>query len=85
MLQRFPVIIGKIDIEATTSQNNIEKVEFYIDGDLETSKYIEPYSYKWNTTIWRNTAIFFRHYIEILAYDQFKNIAYDSQIVWRIL
>jgi len=84
-LQRYPVIIGKIDIGATTSQNDIEKVEFYVDGDLEKSEYIEPYSHTWNKTIWYNTAVFFRHYVEILAYDHFENIAYDKQIVWRIL
>ena len=84
-LQRYPVIIGKIDIETTTSQNDIEIVEFYVDGDLEKSEYIEPYSHTWNKTIWNNTAVFFSHYIEILAYDHFENIAYDKQIVWRLL
>ena len=83
-LQRNPIIIGKIDIDVISPQNEIEKVEFYVDGDLEKSDYISPHSYKWNKSIWNNTAVFFRHYLEIFAYDNFENIAYDKQIVWRI-
>jgi len=84
-LQRHPMIIGKINIETSTSQNDFEKVEFYVDGDLEKSQYNEPYSYPWNKTIWNYTEVFFKHYIEILAYDHFENIAFDQQTVWRIL
>ena len=53
--------------------------------DLEKSQYNEPYSYPWNKTIWNYTEVFFKHYIEILAYDHFENIAFDQQTVWRIL
>ncbi|GAH05122.1 unnamed protein product, partial [marine sediment metagenome] len=73
------------NIETSTSQNDFEKVEFYVDGDLEKSQYNEPYSYPWNKTIWNYTEVFFKHYIEILAYDHFENIAFDQQTVWRIL
>ena len=84
-LRRSSIIVGKIDIETSTSQNNLEQVEFYFDGELEKSEYDAPYIHAWNKTYWNSTAIFFRHYIEILAYDHFENIAYDKQIVWRFL
>ena len=47
--EMFPIgltfIIGKITIEAeVTSDYYVERVDFYIDGQLKKSDYVEPYT-----------------------------------------
>jgi len=60
-----PLIIGPIDIKADTSdiKFNVERVEFYIDGELRYTDTDEPYSWKWDTGEENN------HIIEVVAFS----------------
>jgi hypothetical protein len=62
-----PFIIGQItiEVEATQEPFGIERVEFYIDGNLRATDIEIPYQWTWSTKA------FFKHYIEVWAYDTF--------------
>jgi len=82
-LFRFPVIliIGYIDIKVNVSDSKgIEKVEFYIDGNLKNtrteSNEAEVYSWMWNE---RRV---FRHTISVIAYDTDGNTATTTKSVF---
>jgi outer membrane protein assembly factor BamB len=68
---RTPIIIGKITIEvnASTTNSTITRVEFYIDNDLKATVNSEPYSWTWDARV------FFRHTITIIAENSFGNTA----------
>ena len=80
-LARFPktIIFGKIDIEAEVNgiSGEIEKVEFYIDGQLENTDNEEPYIWSWDQRS------FFRHTIKTIAYFDSKNSVSDELMVWK--
>lgn len=45
------VLQGQHTIAMTALDDfGVDKVEFYIDGDLKTTKYVSPYTYDWDTT-----------------------------------
>jgi outer membrane protein assembly factor BamB len=71
---RIPLIIGPIDIDVDTSQEQIgiDKVEFYIDDVLKATDNTRPYSWTWNTPA------FFTHTIKVTAYDTSGNSASDD-------
>ena len=61
----FPLIFGYIEVEvfATDDISGIEKVEFYVDNILQSNDTIPPYSWTWSKKE------FFRHNLEVFAYD----------------
>jgi len=61
-------IIGKIDIEAYVyddwfGQGEVERVEFYIDGNLKETIFYEPFIWTWNEVK------IGKHTIKVIAYD----------------
>ena len=71
------VIIGKIDVyvDAIDYIYGIHKVEFYIDGELKYSDTAEPYDWTWDERL------FFKHTINVTAYDNAGNSASDEIMV----
>jgi len=73
------VVIGNIDV--TTKINgiseDIEKVEFYVDGKLQATDYEEPYIWSWNKPT------FLKHILKATAYYNTENISSDDFIVWK--
>jgi len=82
---KFPfianVIIGKIDIEvgAPDCLYGIDKVEFYIGGELKSTDSTEPYYWTWD-----EENVFFTYKIQVIAYDNEGNSVEDSINVWKI-
>jgi hypothetical protein len=75
------IIYGPTDITVDIdSDAGIDKVEFYIDGDLKKTDNAEPYTYRWRAL--RS----FKHTIKAVAYDTNGNYADDEIQVfkWRI-
>lgn len=61
-------IIGTIDIEANVNNGwfghtEVERIEFFIDGELKDTDYSEPYNWTWNE---RKVG---KHTIKVIAYD----------------
>ena len=73
-----PIHIGDVSLTTRTA-NNVEKVEFYIDNELKFVDYDAPYQWLWDERS------FGKHSIEVVAYDTFGNLAYDSIEAWKIL
>ncbi|OGS40109.1 MAG: hypothetical protein A3K77_04190 [Euryarchaeota archaeon RBG_13_31_8] len=77
-------IIGAIDIQAYTMEDwyghsNIEKIEFWVDGELKAFLTSEPYLWTWNEkTIGKHT-------IKIVAYDDNGNSGSKELIVYKFL
>ena len=73
------IIIGKIDVETevNTINSGIEKVEFYIDGQLENTDYEEPYAWSWNQRS------FFIHELETKVFFDDNNSTSDNVVVWK--
>jgi len=65
------LIIGSITVEAD-ARGEISKVEFYIDDNLKSTDYEEPYSWLWN-----EFAIG-EHEIKVIAYDSAGNKVEDK-------
>jgi outer membrane protein assembly factor BamB len=74
-----PFIIGKITIEVEASQEpyGIDRVEFYIDNELQSTVTEEPYQWMWSTRI------FFSHKIKVIAYDASGESNSDSITVMK--
>ncbi len=71
------VIIGSVTVEANVeSDNEIDKVEFYIDNELNYVDYEAYYSWEWVESA------HLRHEIKVIAYDIEGNTAYDSISVY---
>jgi len=68
------IIIGKISVQvrANDSTTDIQKIEFYVDGELKESLSKEPYEW-----IWKEAAIG-KHEIEVKAYDKAGNIGEEK-------
>ncbi|MBC7081655.1 MAG: Zn-dependent exopeptidase M28 [Thermoplasmatales archaeon] len=62
------IIIGRITVEAIAFDNEsgIERVEFYIDGEMKNVDYTSPYNFSMEKML-------FFHEIEAKAYDFYKN------------
>ena len=68
-------VSGTATIQATaTDDNGITKVEFYVDGGLETTDVAAPYDYFWDTTFVSNG----NHTIKAMAYDTIGQIDQDE-------
>ena len=70
-LFRMPLVIGGITIEVEASQEEygINRVEFYIDNEIQQIDDTEPYSWTWDTPA------FFKHTIKVVAVDNTENSA----------
>ena len=66
------IILGRITIEVGASdEEGIEKVEFYINGNIKFTDYNEPYSWLWNEFAMGS------YEIKVIAYDVEGNEAED--------
>jgi hypothetical protein len=87
ILPRFirpALIIGSITIEAdaTDAESGIEKVEFYICGELKGNDTTAPYTFDWK---WDRIRLFHFFVIKVVAYDYDGASSYDSMIVRKFL
>lgn len=72
------LIIGKIDIEVNvTGDEQIDRVNFFIDGELKSTDKTMPYSYSWKQLICS------RYSIKAVVYDENENHAEDEIYVWK--
>ncbi|MFO7677698.1 MAG: Ig-like domain-containing protein, partial [Thermoplasmatota archaeon] len=67
----IPIIIQAITIEvnATDNESGIDRVEFYINGELKSTEYSEPFSYDWREL---RSGL---HTIQVKAFDKAGNNA----------
>ncbi len=73
------IIIGKAFVEADLQDNiGIEKVEFYIEGELKSIDNETPYSWQWNE------AAIGKHEIMVKVYDMAGNVAVAKEEAWII-
>jgi len=81
---RIPLIIGKITIvaNATDEDSGIEKVEFYINGELKGNDTTEPYTYNWT---WDRLRLIHLFIIKVVAYDNEGATAEECMIVRKFL
>ncbi len=70
----FPIIFKQVTVavDASDKDSGIEKVEFYIDGELKEADDELPYTYDLDDPLKRF------HTIEVIAYDNAGNTASDS-------
>ena len=80
---RFAKIYGSYTIEATATDEDsgIEKVEFYINGQLMGTDTDEPYTYGWRRA---GFCIFCLFFIKVIAYDKEGETSEDLKIVRKI-
>lgn len=75
-----PLLIGSIEIQASVREINkskVDRVEFYIDGELQEIDTTMPYSWMWNQRS------FGAHLIKVIAYNNNKNATAELK-VWKI-
>ena len=74
-----PVIIGKMDVEVSASDywNGIDRVELYIDNELQAT--ITSWPYRW---IWDSIA-FGKKTLRVAAYNDLGNTASDELTLWK--
>lgn len=72
--------IGKITI-GVSELEELEKVEFYIDGRLRNSDVSPPYNFTWRL----GNPLRHRHTIKIVAYGNDGKISEDEIRMWRFL
>lgn len=80
-LRRTTVVYGPITIKAeVTSDSEVDRVEFFVDGKLKKIDTREPYTYRWAPLRC------FKHTITVIAYDVDSNSASDEVTVfkWRL-
>jgi hypothetical protein len=66
-------VYGPITITAeVTSDSEVKRVEFYVDGRLKKIDFFPPYTYRW-APLWC-----FNHEIMVKAYDINENTASDE-------
>jgi hypothetical protein len=76
----FPLIFGTIDVEASVqdvNKSSVDKVEFYIDSELQGVDTTAPYSWHWSKRF------FGVHMIKVVAYQN-DNSFYDELKVCKI-
>jgi len=78
---RNPLIIGPIDVEVDASDDeyDIDRVEFYVDGDLLGTDTTVPYSWRWNKLS------FFTHNLKAVAYNSNGNVGVEEKTLWKFL
>jgi len=68
-LPRNTIVYGKITITAdVSSETDVAKVEFYVDGKLKKTVTAAPYSWLWQPFIQFN-GLSLKHTIKVIAYD----------------
>jgi len=73
----FPIIFNEVTIEAEASDDtSVEKVEFYINGELKGTDNTPPYTYHWKDTLKRF------YTVEVIAYDNEDNTDKDVLTVF---
>lgn len=71
-------VSGTVPIQALVTGNcEVDRVEFYIDGDIKETDTSEPYSYDWNTA----TALVGPHILRVVAYSTTNKNAESDIIV----
>jgi len=79
-------LIGKTTVSAYASDDSgIEKVEFYVDGDLMVTVESEPYTWTLSRISIFKELFFHRHTIEVKAYDDTGKTSSASIEVWARL
>lgn len=68
-----------VDVYAMDNQSGIDRVEFYVNGELRGIDYSPPYFW-----LWKEEAIYGKYLLEVIAYDKDGNIAKDEMIVKMI-
>jgi hypothetical protein len=84
-LPQRTIIYGDITITANvTTDAEVDRVEFYIDGTLENVTTTAPYNYTWSPTIQFN-GLSLQHTIKVIAYDtNGKNMSAELNVTkWR--
>jgi len=77
-LRNNTIVYGPINITVNASADaGIDRVEFYIDGDIKSTDETEPYCYSWAPII------SFKHTIKVVAYDNNGNNASDEIEVFK--
>jgi beta-lactamase superfamily II metal-dependent hydrolase len=70
-------VSGTISVTASASDNvGVTKVEFYLDGALQSTDTASPYSWSWNTTTSANGS----HALTSIAYDAANNSGSSSAV-----
>lgn len=72
------LVIGRITIaaDAGDEESGMSRVEFYIDDELRSTCYMEPYNWLWDE------AVFGRRNLKVMAYDNAGNSATDEIEIW---
>jgi hypothetical protein len=76
----FPVVFGMIDIEATVQTMNetgIDRVEFYLDNELQVVDTTQPYGYR------LSKRSFGFHRVNVVAYQNNVSVN-DERLVLKI-
>jgi hypothetical protein len=74
----FTIIIGVVDIEVSTENALVTRVDFYIDGTYKATDTTPPYSWQWNERG------FGKKSIRAVAYDDEGNHYPTTIAVWKI-
>ena len=77
----MPVVIGPITVKAEVNNaSNIDRVEFYIDGELKYVDHISPYSWDWDNTS------FDVYHLKVVAFAKYGNEScMDTMDIWKFL
>ena len=70
------VMIGDALIRTNTPED-IQYVEFYVDGLLMDSDVDEPFEWVWDEID------FLKHTVKVVAYDSFENRTEDELVIWK--
>jgi hypothetical protein len=77
----FTLLIGRVNVESQINGlfNDVDKVEFYLDGVLQHEVEEEPFIWAWQKPA------FFKHEIQVKAYYNERNVLESNMSVWRFL
>lgn len=71
-------VLAVASIQANATDNNqVEKVEFYVDGIFKNSDTKEPFEYSWDTKVYKHNS---SHTILVKAYDSSDNIGTAASV-----
>jgi len=75
------VIVGNIEVtaNATDNQSGINRVEFYLDNELQATDTTAPYNWTWS-----ERGFFFPYILTVVAYDNAENHNSAEVKVWKI-
>jgi hypothetical protein len=74
-----PVCIGPVTVEtsAVSAHAGIDKVEFYLDGMLQSTVWAEPFQWTWSTPAWLH------HQLSVVAYNDQNMSTMRNLTVWK--